>query len=462
MTQTTDSTKKYMKEGASLLLDKKYEEAEKVYQQAIELQPNHPWINCNLGRSLLNQGKVEIAIPYLQKAIELDSNMAEAYYNLGNAFTKQNRFEEAENAYRKATELEPDRFLYHHQLGDAFFLQSKHEEAVSPYGKAIELNSEYAWSYHNLGRALSELERWSEAIAVYDQFLKLQPDSTEVEAQRQFAQQQLQGRRYQEEEISPQPNSVNDPWLQHHQHAEQLRAQHQLDEAIATYRHAIDVNPSHTPSYQNLGDALQERGLLDQAIAVYQEAVEFVESETTLNYLNGKIQQLEHQFQRMDDLLSKLSPSQLGLGEVIIDAEFPLTPMQGFFSQDYDQYGVPLRWTIPGKPVTFELFCDRTSPQEIEIRLVNQSIDNIKLYGLVENQIISLHQQPSEDDNYAIFTGVLFEAETRKSTRINIFAVPENEVLNLTELLTFLQDENKLISVPFSRFSLKALNPVIA
>lgn len=168
-----------MEEGTKLFLEKKYEEAEKVYRQAIELKPDHPWINCNLGRSLLNQGKVEIAIPYLQKAIELDSNIAEAYYSLGNAFTKQKRFDEAVNAYRKAIELEPNQFIYHHQLGDAFFLQKKYAEAVSPYRKAIELNSEYAWSYHNLGRALSELRRWEEAIAVFHKAVGLWPENSD-------------------------------------------------------------------------------------------------------------------------------------------------------------------------------------------------------------------------------------------------------------------------------------------
>jgi tetratricopeptide (TPR) repeat protein len=179
MVNTKKSVKEYLKLGNNLLLEGKYEEAETAYQQAIALQPDHAWINCNLGRSLLNQGKIEGAIPYLQKAIELDGNIAEAYYNLGNAFTKQNRFEEAVNAYRQAIELEPDQFLYYHQLGDCLLLQGKYEEAVSPYRKAIELNAEYAWSYHNLGKVLSELGKWEEAIAVYQKAVELWPENSD-------------------------------------------------------------------------------------------------------------------------------------------------------------------------------------------------------------------------------------------------------------------------------------------
>ncbi|WP_413167434.1 tetratricopeptide repeat protein [Capilliphycus salinus ALCB114379] len=454
--------KNYMNLGASLLLEGQYEEAEKVYRQGIELQPDDPWVHCNLGRSLLYQGKVEEAIPHLQNTIEIEPNLAEAYYNLGNAFTRQNRFEEAVNAYRKAIELEPDQFLYHHQLGDSFLLQGKYKEAVSPYQQAIELNSQYPWSFHNLGKALSELERWSEAIAIYDQFLQLQPDSKEVEALRTFAIQQCQGYRKTDSEPSFQPSEEPDPWLNHHEQADRLRANNQLDEAIAAYRHAIDVNPSYTLSYQNLGDALQEKGLLDRALLMYQEAVEFVESEDSRNYLNGKIKQLEHQFQRMDRLLSQLSPSQLTSKEITINAEFPLTPSQGFSSQDYDRYGTPFRWTIAGKPFGFDLFCDRTYPREILLQLVNQSIENLTVYCVVDDRVIPLERGPSEDKNYGIFTGTLPESQTSENTRIDLIAVSENERLNSTNLLTLKTEKDKIVSVPFLRLILKELSPIFS
>jgi tetratricopeptide (TPR) repeat protein len=180
MVNTKKSIKEYLKLGNNLLLEGKYEEAEKAYQQAIALQPDHPWINCNLGRSLLNQGKIEGAIPYLQKAIELDGNIAEAYYNLGNAFTKQNRFEEAVNAYRQAIELEPDQFLYYHQLGDCLLLQGKYEEAIDSYKKAVQINPIYVWSYYNWGTSLSHLSQWEEAVTVYLKAFKQIPGFSEL------------------------------------------------------------------------------------------------------------------------------------------------------------------------------------------------------------------------------------------------------------------------------------------
>ncbi len=167
----------YSELGANLLLDGKYEEAEKAYRQAINLESNYPWLHCNLGRSLLHQEKIEAAIPYFEKAIELSSEIAEAWFYLAEALTKQQRFPEAVTYYQKAIELEPNQFLYHHQLGDNFLLQRKYEEAVFPYQKAIELNPEYAWSYHNLGNALSELSHWEEAIKIYQKAVEFWPEN---------------------------------------------------------------------------------------------------------------------------------------------------------------------------------------------------------------------------------------------------------------------------------------------
>ena len=176
MSKTNSAKKLYIQLGASLLTEGKYEEAERVYRQAIELESDHAWSYCNLGRSLLHQGKIEEAIPYLQTAVKLEPNMAEAYYNLGDACTKQNSFEGAVGNYRKAIELEQGNFLYCHHLGDVFLIQQQYEEAVNHYRKAIELNSDYAWSYCNLGKALSALEEWEKARAAYKQAIELNPE----------------------------------------------------------------------------------------------------------------------------------------------------------------------------------------------------------------------------------------------------------------------------------------------
>ena len=48
----------------------------------------------------------------------------------------------------------------------------------------------------------------------------------------------------------------------------------QLDEAIAEYRKAVELDPDIADSHNNLGLALYGKGQLDEAIAEYRKAIE--------------------------------------------------------------------------------------------------------------------------------------------------------------------------------------------
>jgi tetratricopeptide (TPR) repeat protein len=55
---------------------------------------------------------------------------------------------------------------------------------------------------------------------------------------------------------------------------EVLRAKGQLDEAIACYHKALDLDPKLAPVHSNLGLALRAKGRLDEAVACYRKAIE--------------------------------------------------------------------------------------------------------------------------------------------------------------------------------------------
>lgn len=47
----------------------------------------------------------------------------------------------------------------------------------------------------------------------------------------------------------------------------------EFDEAIDSYRYAIQFNPDYTDAYNNIGNALNEKGELDKAISSYKQAL---------------------------------------------------------------------------------------------------------------------------------------------------------------------------------------------
>jgi len=53
-----------------------------------------------------------------------------------------------------------------------------------------------------------------------------------------------------------------------------LQAEGRLDDAVAHYRRALELQPDHAPALNNLGTALRAQGRVDDAIATYEQALE--------------------------------------------------------------------------------------------------------------------------------------------------------------------------------------------
>jgi Flp pilus assembly protein TadD len=69
-------------------------QAEQLYRQALQLNPNFVEAHNNLGTTLFSQGKVEEAVARLQEVLRLRPDSAEANINLGSALEQLGRLEE--------------------------------------------------------------------------------------------------------------------------------------------------------------------------------------------------------------------------------------------------------------------------------------------------------------------------------------------------------------------------------
>ncbi|NET76666.1 FkbM family methyltransferase [Okeania sp. SIO1F9] len=67
--------------------------------------------------------------------------------------------------------------------------------------------------------------------------------------------------------------------------ANQLKRAGRLDEAIAIYHQAIEINPNFAWAYNNLGDAFVKQDKLDEAVVEYQKAIE-INPNSALYYYN--------------------------------------------------------------------------------------------------------------------------------------------------------------------------------
>lgn len=85
----------YMQEG-------KWEEAAKIFMEAIEENPKDAVSYINFGNVLAAVGENDKALSFFEKAIELDDRAAAAYYSAGNLYFENDDLDAAKKMFEKA------------------------------------------------------------------------------------------------------------------------------------------------------------------------------------------------------------------------------------------------------------------------------------------------------------------------------------------------------------------------
>ncbi len=93
--------------GVFLASEKRNEEAEKIFKDAIQLDSMDVQAFVNMGSLLFYDVKTSEARKYYLKAISLDPENSRAHYNLGLLLSELGKLEEAKNEFSKAVELDP-------------------------------------------------------------------------------------------------------------------------------------------------------------------------------------------------------------------------------------------------------------------------------------------------------------------------------------------------------------------
>ncbi len=96
------------REGYLYLEDREYDEARKVYEKILSLDPDDDIAHDSLANTLHKLGEHEAAMAHHRQAIELDPEYAPHYFNYANTLYDMKRFDEALVNYKKAYELDPE------------------------------------------------------------------------------------------------------------------------------------------------------------------------------------------------------------------------------------------------------------------------------------------------------------------------------------------------------------------
>jgi serine/threonine-protein kinase len=224
-------------------------------REAIRLKPNSSQAHHSFGHILRNQGKLDEAIAEFCTAIRLKPGDAWAHDSLGVTLCDFKRdYPAAEAAFREAIRLGPNSAHAHAQLGVVLETQGKHDEAVAAYREAIRLEPDQAWARINMGYALGKQGKLDEAIDEFRTAIRLRPDDANAHVKfgsilcdfkRDYPSAEAEFR----EVIRLQANDAT----AHYCLGNALNGQGKGDEAMASFRKAIELNPKHAEAHVNIG-----------------------------------------------------------------------------------------------------------------------------------------------------------------------------------------------------------------
>jgi predicted O-linked N-acetylglucosamine transferase (SPINDLY family) len=215
------------------------EQAERLYNNVLELRPRNADAYYGLGNIMQDRGKLDEAITSYKKTIQLKPNFVGAYYNLGSIFKEKGQFDEAIQCYQKCMRLDPTYAGTYNTLGAIFQNKKNFDEAIQYFQRALLLDPNFDQPYNNLGLVFQEKGQLDDAIEYYQKALQLNPNYAKA----------------------------------HYNLGNALQEKGQLDEAIACYQKVSELTPDFIEVYDRLGTALQKKGEGDRAIECYRRAL---------------------------------------------------------------------------------------------------------------------------------------------------------------------------------------------
>ena len=151
-------------------------EAEQVYRQVLQQQPDQADALHVLGVILCQTKRYEEAIAHLRHLTNLQPDFAEGWGNLGGALQEQQQWEDAIACYQRSLRLNPANPNVHQNLSVALLDLNRPETAIHHAEQVVAARPDSADAFYNLGFALRRSNRVPEAIAAYRRAIALQPD----------------------------------------------------------------------------------------------------------------------------------------------------------------------------------------------------------------------------------------------------------------------------------------------
>lgn len=161
-------------------LMKKWDDFEKLVEDAFSLASDNADVLTFKGINLSRQQKHAEAATYYQKALAINPNLVMAYTNLGTALREINQPSLSEDVLQKGLKLEPNNFHLHYELAQTLGYQMRVDSAIYELLETLKLNPTYERAYLSLAKVYQQIGQPEQAIEVLKKCLTNVPTSEDA------------------------------------------------------------------------------------------------------------------------------------------------------------------------------------------------------------------------------------------------------------------------------------------
>ena len=146
----SDEAKKLATEASALAKQRRFTDAEKKYQQVVDITPENHFALANLAVTQIQAGKLSAAQVALEKALSLKPDDIFTSVNLANVYCRQGRFDESITILNRVIPADPKNAVAHNYLAIALGKKGDTAKAEESFRESLAIDPNYANAHFNL------------------------------------------------------------------------------------------------------------------------------------------------------------------------------------------------------------------------------------------------------------------------------------------------------------------------
>lgn len=326
--------KLFLLQGILLARTGNFDSALRMFEEGIEVAPDDPELHYHVGLVHLRRNEDALAETAFLKVVSLDPQYQDAYLSLGDLYERHGQIDEALTAFAKGFEVNPTspgggnaRIKLFLLEGNVLARRGAFDDALKLLEQALRFSPDPAPIYFNIAQiylSRGDLVKGEEALnstlqidpkhqaailrlgILYEQQGKLDEALAAYERAR---------------DINPKsPDGVGAAVSVHSVKGNLATRAGRLDEAITEFQEATEIQPKNSANFYNLGLVYLKKNDLSSAEKVFEKVIALDPSEGEAYLSVGDIQQATNReaeaLQTYETLIAKGSGPAVTLGQV--------------------------------------------------------------------------------------------------------------------------------------------------